>query len=278
MPITSTLVDFRELAIAEEGRVALGVSEIVDESRPFLGGVAPRGEPGAWFNTVYAAGLAGPVERDEVRAMAAWYEEIGAEPRLDICPFVHETLLSALAAERFVLRRFETVLYRPLDPRERVESIFPAPPELRIEAVDPNDAGAVDSFARTAISGFLPEGMSPPESLLDSSRRVASHSRSTAIRAMIGEECVGAGAMEVAGDIAALFGVSVVPAHRRKGVQAAIVAWRLHRAAQAGAKNATISSLAGGPTERNAQRAGFRVAYTKVTLVRPGPGLTPAFE
>lgn len=278
MPSQPNLVDFRNLAIAEEGRVALGVSEIVDDSLPCMGGVAPRGEPGAWFNTVYGAGLAGPVERDEVRAMIAWYEEVGAEPRIDVSPFVHDTLVRALADERFTLRRFETVFYRPLDPNERVAPDVPSPPGLRIEAVDPRDADAVDSFARIAISGFIPDGAPPPESLLESSRRVASHARSTAVRAMIGNECVGAGAMEVTGELAALFGVSVVPAHRRQGVQQALVAWRLNRAAAAGAKIATIASFPGVATERNAQRAGFRVAYNKAALVRPGPGLTPAFE
>jgi hypothetical protein len=36
---------------------------------------------------------------------------------------------------------------------------------------------------------------------------------------------------------------------------------------------ATISSRPGIPTERNALRLGFTMAYTKVILVRPGPGL-----
>lgn len=43
-----------------------------------------------------------------------------------------------------------------------------------------------------------------------------------------------------------------------------------------GAQLATIASVPWVATERNAARAGFQVAYTKVVLHRPGAGLAPA--
>jgi predicted acetyltransferase len=81
--------------------------------------------------------------------------------------------------------------------------------------------------------------------------------------------------MEMLGDLATLYGVSVVPDMRRRGIQLAMMAWRLREAARRGAVIVTIGSLPGASTESNAMRMGFRVAYTKAVMVRPGAGLTP---
>lgn len=284
MPKSQQIVDFRALAVMEERRESRGVGEVADEYVPFAGGIVGRGEPGSWFNGARGAGMCGPVTRDEVRGFIEYLETAGIEPRIDVCPFVDPSLLEALKAERFSLHNFEALFYRPLDAGERVESPFPAPPEppeppeLRIVPVDPKNDAEVEDFARTALQGFLPDNTDPPESFVRSSMRVARHPRTVALRAMIGEECVGAGAMEIDGELAALFGVSVRKPHRNKGIQLAMLAWRLNEAARRGAKIATIGSRPGVATERNAQRMGFAMAYNKVTLVRPGPGLAPNVE
>lgn len=278
MPTPNDHMDFHALAILEERRESRGVGEIADEAMPFAGGVVCRGEPGSWFNGARGAGMAGPVSRDEVRACINYLESRGLEPRFDICPYIHDTLRDALLEERFSLKQFESLVFRRLDPDERVDSPHPAPPDLRIVPVDPADDLQVELYGRTALQGFLPDGVEPPESFLRSTMRVARHPRTTAFLAMIGEECVGAGAMEIDGELAALFGVSVVKPRRRQGIQLATLAWRLREAARCGAKVATIGSRPGIATERNAQRMGFAMAYMKVSLVRPGPGLAPNQE
>jgi GNAT superfamily N-acetyltransferase len=86
---------------------------------------------------------------------------------------------------------------------------------------------------------------------------------------------VGAGSVEFAGELCALFGLSVLPEFRRRGIQQALIAARLNEARRRGAHLATISGRPGAATERNVMRMGFALAYTKVILVKPGPGLTP---
>jgi GNAT superfamily N-acetyltransferase len=65
----------------------------------------------------------------------------------------------------------------------------------------------------------------------------------------------------------------VLPRFRRRGIQQALMAARLEHAASRGARFATIGARPGIPTNRNAMRMGFRLAYTKVVLVKPGPAL-----
>lgn len=270
-----TKVVTADIARREEARVALALSEMADESRVFAGGIMARGVPGAWFNCAQGVGLAGAVEAEELDGMVQFFEEKGIEPRVEICPFVDASLIDGLARLGFVLRRFETVFYRSLAVAEDFAPPYPALAGLTIEVVDKRDPAAAEAFARVCLSGFLPDGVEPSPDLLASAARVVPHARTVAIRAMVDGRCVGAGAMEFHEDLSALYGVSVVPDARRKGIQLAMMAWRLRKAAERGATMATISSLPGASTETNAVRMGFRVAYNKAVLVRPGEGLAP---
>ena len=53
----------------------------------------------------------------------------------------------------------------------------------------------------------------------------------------------------------------------RGGMHRELILARLHEALARGADLATASTLPGSGSQRNYERAGFRVAYTKVTLV-----------
>jgi GNAT superfamily N-acetyltransferase len=279
--------ELADIARREEARQAEGVRAIADVCEPWLGGVLARSGPGAWCNAAVGAGLDADqpeVGRDAIERMIAWYAEHGIEPRIELAPCAHPSLVRRLADAGFVVRHFENVFFRGLRAGERIATPMPSPAGLRIRAVDPSDARDVDLYARTSIAGFLPPGVEPTEELLALARRTALDPRSVAIVAELDCVVAGAGAMEVAPPskdgvgIAALFGVTVLPDARRRGVQQQMLAWRLELAASRGASLATIGSRPGVATERNVRRMGFAVAYTKVILVRPAPGLVPVLE
>lgn len=263
------------IARLEERHVAGVLKGMADAWQPFAGGVMSRGEPGAWFNRAQGAGLDGPVDASEVDRFIAFYEERGIEPRIDLCPFVHESMLAALADRRFVVRRFLTVLHRMIATNGDDVIDHPVPPGLSIEPIDQADARAIEDFGKQWVVGFENSDPARIEETMRSARRVVEREGSIAVRAMVDGRCVGSGALELDGELASLFGVCVAPDMRRKGIQLALLAWRLRRAAEAGATVATIESRVGIATETNAMRMGFSVAYTKVTMVRPGEGLVP---
>jgi GNAT superfamily N-acetyltransferase len=68
----------------------------------------------------------------------------------------------------------------------------------------------------------------------------------------------------------------VKPAYRRRGIQQALIVARLERGRERGSRQAFIISGPGIPTERNATRLGFGMAYTRVVLVKRGEGLMPS--
>lgn len=271
------MLDLREIARLEEARLAIAAADVADESRPWGGGVMCRAGPGNWINYVAGAGFAGEVPREAMAEMLRFYEEKGIEPRIELSPFADASLLSLCAEHGFVARVFESVFFRELSASSPIEPMQPPPAGLRIERLDARDEAAVRRFCELAMAGFYPPGMVPTEDELRTAMRSASHPRSIGVSAFIDDEPAGAGAMEVAQvdgvAITALFGLSVRPEFRRRGVQQALIASRLNTAIQHGARLATISSRPGVATERNVRRMGFQVAYTKAILVRPGQGL-----
>jgi hypothetical protein len=77
----------------------------------------------------------------------------------------------------------------------------------------------------------------------------------------------GAAALAVYGGLATLFADSTVTHHRRAGVHAELIAARLNEAMAQGCDLATASTLPGSGSQRNYERLGFEVVYTRITLV-----------
>jgi GNAT superfamily N-acetyltransferase len=75
---------------------------------------------------------------------------------------------------------------------------------------------------------------------------------------------VGAAAMCLPGGVVLLAGACTVPEARRRGVQLALLHHRLSMAVDQGCDLAMMGALPGSASQRNAERHGFRVAYTRI--------------
>ena len=84
--------------------------------------------------------------------------------------------------------------------------------------------------------------------------------------AFLDDEAVGCGSMQVVDDVAWLGGAATVPAFRKRGVQAALVAYRLQLASELGCELAAVTALSNGPSARNIARLGFPHTHTQVVV------------
>lgn len=273
-----------EVARLEEERLAVGTAEISEHVRPVRGGgVACRDVPGAWNNLIVGVGMHGALPSDwgdELRSICGWYEDAGVEPRIEVAPFADMSLLRHCEAERFVVRNFDNVLYRVLQPGERVMTAQAPDPRIRVRPVKKDDDADVRAASRIAMTGSHPPGHEFEESDYALWAKIVKHPRTQTFVASVetpeGLVPAGAGSIELHGEIACLFGLSTLHAFRKLGIQQSLIAARLNLAIEQGVKVATIGSRPGAGTERNVRRMGFQTAYTKVILARSGPGLTPA--
>jgi len=272
-----------EIARLEENREAVAVGEIALESEPLAGGVMAFTPPGTWSNQACGIGLSGPVSERELNRLVDYYVSRGVEPRIELAPFADESVIKGLAERCFTVREFVNVFARALPPGEDLRALLPFgwPEGLRMQWIDPTDEALVHKYAVVSGSGFRKPGEEITAELLGLTVRATTHPRSDSFLARIGAEPVGGGGLETTGPdnarrIACLFGASVYPGFRRRGIQQALIVRRMEMARERGAEFVCILSRPGIPTERNAARLGFQLAYTKAVLAMAGPGLIPS--
>ncbi|QAT85052.1 acetyltransferase [Corallococcus coralloides] len=270
-------VNLVEIARRIERKQATSAVALSTASATLADGWMAFGGVGSYINKSCGYGFERDVTDAELDALVDFFASRGVEPKAELSPFAPQALLKGLAARGFVLREFETVLYRLLRAGEDLSRLARgAPAGLRVERVDPSDDAAVRRFVEVAGSGFVPEGESMPAVFLELGLKAARNPASDSYVAWLDGVAVGAGSCEVSDGLTSLFGTSVLPAYRRLGVQQALIVARLARGLEKGSDLAAIMSSPGIPTERNAMRLGFLMAYSRAVLVKPGAGLEPS--
>jgi GNAT superfamily N-acetyltransferase len=78
----------------------------------------------------------------------------------------------------------------------------------------------------------------------------------------------GGAGLRIAGSVAQFAGAATAPAHRRRGIQSALLAARLADAAASGCELAVITTQPGSKSQQNAQRRGFDLLYSRAILVK----------
>lgn len=74
---------------------------------------------------------------------------------------------------------------------------------------------------------------------------------------------MGAGSLVIAGTTGFLGGMSTLPESRNQGVQSALISARVRDSFDSGCDLILVSTTPGSGSQRNMERAGFRVAYTR---------------
>jgi len=227
------------------------------------GGVAQWFSDGNVVNGAFGLGMNGQVEQEEVASLIAFFGERSAPASVDVCPHADRSLLRWLAEYGFVASGFEMVLYQPLP---AAGTAWPAPAPgvtVRVTATDEER----ELWASLEARGFRDEQVSAEDMTL--ARAIALRADALHFIGYVDGEPAGTGMLVLGEGTALLNGDSTLPALRGRGVQTAILAERLRHASAAGCDLAVIEAAPGGVSMRNQERAGFRVAYTRVTLERP---------
>lgn len=269
-------LDSVEVARLEEHRQAVGTAEISDESLELCGGVLCFSGVGSWSNQGCGLGLDGPVADQEIDQLVDFYVSRGVQPQLEVCPFADDSLLAGLSQRGFVLKEFENVMALDTEAEgfdERLRAGPQLPDQVEFSWLDPADDDRVTEFIEVTGRGFHAQGERMSDNFVRVSQRMIQHARCDSFSATHDGLLVGGGSMECAGGISCLFAASVVPEFRRRGIQAELIRRRVDNARARGCRYVCIHSKPGIPTERNARRLGFQLAYSKVVVVMPGEGL-----
>lgn len=244
-------------------RETSGLGEFAEE---IAGGAACFAGPNSPLNKVVGVGFAGAPSAAQWEAVEKAYAEVGTPVQVEVAHLADPRIAADLTARGYRLTAFENVLgMRPRNPGSAPQSV----------QVRRDDENGFDTWLDIVVDGFahpdgndLPAHEEFPRAVLAAAiRDLATDNTHRYLAYRAGEPAGGAG-LRIADGIAALSGAATLLAHRRKGVQTALLSARLSAAADAGCDLAVVTTEPGSKSQRNCQSQGFALLYTRAVLVK----------
>lgn len=272
--------------LLNERRQQAVIAELSDEHENIPqaegGGVVAFKQGVDWLCQAIGCGLDSPITDAGVRRIAAFLRSRGVRPSIDLSDLSGEDAFAAMARAGLALEQAERVYARGLD--RPVPQ--PALPDVRIDPLDEADEASLEALVRHRVQGFSEPGAEPQHGEFEAAERSQTHPRSRGFCAYVDGKLAGSCGMEVIElapahgqepvRLASLWGAVVGEPYRRKGIQGALIARRLQQGVEEGCRLAVIECDPGIPTERNAIRLGFSLAYTRLGFRGDRPPGTPA--
>ncbi len=207
-------------------------------------------------------GWIGHFQKRDLDHIEAFYRSHKAPAQVDLCPLHDPAVFEMFKQRGYSITELNNVLYRKLDAKEKL----PPPPagsEIRPSRLE--EASTAGKIVETA---FFPEGA--PEAFQGLIAPFYQMEQALAFVASIDGQLVACGTGLVIPEhkIFALCGAGTLAAFRGRGLQTALLRARMAAAVAAGCEYAVVVTQGGSISQRNAERLGFRVAYSKVTALK----------
>jgi ribosomal protein S18 acetylase RimI-like enzyme len=237
------------------------------------GGVAACTEPGSPLCKVAGLGFGDAPSDTAWREVEREYDERDVEVVVEVSSLARPDLVREMSARGYELAGCEHVLGLELCGREPRGRDSAAHGAIRIDPLSTGEECAwtdtmLDGFAHPDAQGVASQERFPRDAL---ERAITDMARAGGVLrqlARIDGSVAGGASMRVADGIAQLCGAATLPALRRRGVQRALLDWRLAEAARCGCELAVVTTQPGSKSQQNVMRLGFVLLYVRVVLVR----------
>ena len=228
-------------------------------AEPCDGGALISFGPGRYVNRAIGLGLGGTDAGEVVSALDRFYSGRGLAASLELSPWADETLLPALIADGYVLERFRNLYAHDL-------SNLGSDPD--VEIVTDDDTTATQRQA--ILSGDAALGSTARQISDEYCITAAAVDGAHDFVALVDGTPAACGSLNLVDGVGWLGGAATTEAHRRAGLQTALLHHRLRLASDLGCAIAAATALPAGQSARNLERLGFQLLYTQVVLTRSG--------
>lgn len=258
-------IELADCEILTEGARVAGRHSPDTFARPICGGTAAYAGPNAPFNKIAGLGFE-PLEASELEAIEREYAQRECPVQIELATLTDPSIMQTLVSRGYQPMGYENVLGFDLS-----RDIEPGA-DIDIQADSDLDAWItliVDGFASVDTQGVASHEHFPREAAERAIGDMVACPGFTRFTALLDGAPAGAASMRLASDLAQLTGAATLPAHRRRGVQSALLAHRLRLAKDAGAELALITTLPGSKSQENAHKRGFELLYARAHFVKP---------
>jgi hypothetical protein len=206
----------------------------------------------------FGLGLFETATSAKLEEIETFFKNRGAPVFHEVSPLAGLELVALLNARGYHPVELSSVMYRPI--RGGSDSLLQRNEKIRVRAIAENEG---ELWAQTTVKGWshLPE---LSEYLLELGPISSQREDAVSFLAELDGQPIAAAALSLSGGVALLAGACTIPAARQQGAQLALLDHRLRYAAEQGCDIAMMCAQPGSASQRNAERHGFRIAYTRI--------------
>ncbi|HEV2880264.1 MAG TPA: hypothetical protein VGX24_03065 [Pyrinomonadaceae bacterium] len=207
----------------------------------------------------FGLGVFAEVTGVEMDALESFFRERGAPVFHEVSPLASPGLLTLLNERGYQPVELTSVMYRPIG-READELPAARNDKLTVRVVGEDEH---ELWAQTAARGWS-EFAEYADQIQELSFISAKRAGAASFMAELDGRAIATGGIGICEGVVLLAGASTIPEGRRQGAQLALLGSRLRFAAERGCDIAMMCAQPGSTSQRNAERHGFRIAYTRI--------------
>lgn len=189
--------------------------------------------------------------------LETFFKEKTAPVLHEVSPMADASVISLLNERGYQPIELTSVMFLPI---EEIKFDTAANSNIKTRIIT---TGEEKFWAQTSANGWATEMEGLAEFMYEFGQVSARCTGGFPYLAEIENRAVATGMMFVFDDVALLAGTSTVPERRGRGAQTALLAARLRHAATRGCALAIMGASPGSGSQRNAEKNGFRIAYTR---------------
>ena len=209
---------------------------------------------GSPITQTFGLGIHEPLVDRDLDAIERFFRSRGSAVSHEVCPLAGVDVYAKLAGRGYRPVELSTVLYRQIS---GATSAAGATSALEVRQVRTEESAL---YGKIAAQGWSEHPDLMP--YIDGFARL-SFASATCFFAVRDGEPIATAALFMHEGTALLAGASTIPSGRRLGAQNALLNTRLQTAASSGCDLAMMVAAPGSASQRNAERQGFRIAYTR---------------
>lgn len=228
------------------------------EWREIAGAYAVFDGVGSPVTQTFGLGLFEPLSEDTLNTVEQFFIARHADVDHEVSPMAGTATFRLLCKRHYQPIEISNVLYRSL---QSFADETPTKSKHPVRVVEPAEAFL---WADVNARGWCHEHPELRQFLLTSAAIASSREGAVNFLAELEGNASAAGALFVESGVALLAGAATVPEARGRGLQAALLQERLKYACEHGCDLAMMVAEAGSGSQRNAERQGFRIAYTRM--------------
>ncbi|HYL72917.1 MAG TPA: hypothetical protein VEU96_01875 [Bryobacteraceae bacterium] len=214
--------------------------------------------PDSPVTQTFGLGLFNEPTAADLDQLESFFQQRGAAVCHEVSPLAGIPVADLLCRRGYRPIEFTSVMYKQL--QSAAGPYEPSHPRLKTRLMA---AGEEDLWSQISARGWS-EHPEFTDFLLSFGRVIASCDGSFNFFAHLDEQPVAAGVLRCHEGVALFGGASTVPEARKQGAQKALLEARMNMAIRQGCDLAMMCASPGSVSQRNAERQGFRIAYTRI--------------